>query len=700
MENKSGLFGIGIAVAALSASASGTLLPQQVVLLYNSHVPQTVVLKNAYVAAHPGVLTFDINVQHPILTPPWTSGDRPQPDASGMNNFFITKSRFNELFVDPASAYQQFLTANPQILAIATVRGVPAAVTNDQWTAPGSPSVFNPFPTHGSGPGINTPLMGFEAALAARSPNFNILAVRLNYFGSPIGISEYFAACGASGAFNEAPGAFFLATRIDSGVPKPPVDVDGNGVIDEYDGALALIQRSAAPIPVNKYATTSLIDTYTEDPTRPNLTFTQNRYFAGLERALWDSHWPALADRGPQFLHGPNDGGVAAISVPNPPSPPPQEALYFNRVFNAPAGPDGPFTQAYPTLMLATMGRNHSYWWDVTVSFNGEPLHWNYLSAYRAHPAGALFHIESFGGWSIHSPGFVDIETVRQGQGLDWIAIGGSFAWSIIVGPPMGGDPLGNRPLAFFHRFYVQGMTFAEASYASMEDTVRFTFIGDPLARVVVYDADVVLDRVIDQQDIDAVVNAETQRADVNRDGFVDAADLALVQAAFGRNFSAPVLEPSNSFPTSFIMHAHPLANTPITRKRGDVTGDGLTDDLDIMLALQTLWPGSWCLRADVNIDYRVDSNDLAIMIANDGIYHVDFNNNGVLDPEDFSLLCARMWTAPPGSGACVPGSPYTCDPNWDPRFDLNLNGGVDCLEYQFLVSLFTGSAPTCVTCP
>ncbi|MDG2201539.1 MAG: hypothetical protein P8K80_10210 [Phycisphaerales bacterium] len=587
-----------LALIILASPVAAAIEEENLLLLYNSQVPVSLAIRDAYIAHHPGVHQFDLDLSYPVADESWPDST---PPPEGMTNYYITSAKFTELFVDDAGDFQQYLTANPEVVAIATTRGLPAAITDNfdppvNHAAP-SPDMWGSFESHlcRSATGI------FKWQDETDTDTQNL------YRGSERPFLEELAECEDGGI---CPGDLHLVTRLDSG--RGSVDVDGDGVKTPLDGVLAMIERCVEPIPVNTYATTMIYD---DNPTDDDPDFGEwcthpiNFYhnFLGAMISFRRGNFCQILDRSAQFLHGPNDNA-------------------FDPATDADA-------QAYPILSLVTMGRNHC----GSTTNPDEPVNADYIRRYEAHPAGWFTSIESYNGRSLHqfnaSPG-------GHGQALDWIGYSnGSFATGHVQGVTTGefsATYIGMR------NFYQSGFSWAEAVYTTLGTGGYTTPIGDPLGRVRLVKPDINLDFVVDDLDRAYVVHqlgTPGPEGDIDGNGIVDEVDLAELDAAFGRARPNMELDPVVS-----------------TSACGDVTRDGIVDIEDI-LGLISQWgdcsPFDDC-TADTNGDDLVEINDLLLIISRWGWMAGDLNGNLLVDIDDLLLIIYAM--------DAVPGDPQWND--------------------------------------
>lgn len=455
--------------------SGGEITAEQTLLLYNSRKPESMEIHDAYIATHPGILEYDLNLDYPDAPP------RVTPEG-GINNQYITPSRYRELFYNPDSEFRQYLLSHPEILVIVTTRGLPAAVSDSFDPAP---RLHSPQEIHSS----------FEAALSR--PGFGILGEKISnpYYGSTMGFAEFLD---ASPDIN--PGDIYLVSRLDS--KAPTTDVDGDGDIDEVDGVIGMINRSVDST-VNIYASSIVVDGVSSTIIYTFLTETSVM--------LWNHGWCVQYDGTSQFIHGVND--------PSGNYDPETDGIY----------------NEYPMIGLITLGTNQRMF-----DPHSEYVDQRYVQGYIAHNSGVFISIESGNGWMLH-----DFDNYagnwHQGQVLEWTGVaGGSFTIGNIQEPTIYTIPSSHY---LFRNFLVQGLSWAESAYVSLPYLGFYqTPVGDPLAHITALNPDVSGDRVIDNTDLDLVQgnigmnDPSYEDGDINHDGVIDQIDVDLVLDAFGRD--------------------------------------------------------------------------------------------------------------------------------------------------------------------
>jgi hypothetical protein len=412
----------------------------------------------------------------------------------------------------------------------------------------------------------------------------------------------------------------YLVTRLDGGSEQATLD---------------LVARSTSKQPINPYLGWVVLD---QDGA------TGYYVDAIVRNLLYDLSFCVHFDSTLEFRHGPGDPAFNATS-------------------------DGPYTAAFSTIFIATTGKHHSTSLETITP--------RYAEYFNPHPAGVFWSLESFNGWELHSPVTgSNGNGVGQGNGLDWLASGGSFAFVHVDEPGAFGAALSGR---FVRAYFSLGLTFAEAAYISIPLLARNTAIGDPLARAVIWNPDVNNDHRVDTIDR-TLVAARDPSADINGDGVVDAADDAIINATPDRDCS---ISPAPSAP-----------GTPVPpdesgnfsfRCHGDVNLDLYVDfdDLSILLGAQ----GSVCPAADVNGSGLVDFADINMMLTYYGAYWPDVDDSGVLDCVDAQTVLNSVGLT-------------SSDPGFDPRVDMNCDGLIDCTDWQIVAVLADGLSMCGQSCP
>lgn len=632
-------------LSAQPSAAIAQLTEANVLLLYNSQNAESFAIYKAYIAARPGVLEYNLNMSYPLVT---GSSQTSTPPTEEINNQFITPDKFEELFLDPG-AFQTFLSNNPDILAIVTTRGLPAAVSTNF-----DPAAITTFD------GIS---QSFEAALSAQS-----LTSRPNpYHRVREGFAEFMARCESGGPFGTDLGSMFLVSRLDGGTPVDAPTCSGVSLPNAIDAAEDLVARSSQLPPVNKYAVSVLIDLSPSG-------ISQAAYPAGWATAagrLWADGWVVLVESTERFLHGPNDPDFDPLL-------------------------DAPFTEEYPTIALLTGGRNHGHLPGCISDPDCETVSRCYINYYLPHAAGALFSVESFNGFRLHS---FQNDNSSQGDALNWIASSlGSFTVCHVTEP----TAVEMRLSETLTSWLVDRRGWVESAFAGLITLGRMeTVIGDPLASIVVYDPDLNNDRVINDDDLDIVDNnwhTSGPAGDITGDGYVDSEDRQVVLDAYGRDNTSP---PSGAVFDEWTTPWEVFYSKSSARCRGDTNGDLVVnfDDINAISPLyNTTCPDDF-LIADTNFDGQVSFLDLNVALGNFNEILGDFDNDDDIDVDDLDLLCDQMFTVDSNVWDCkLFPPPFTCD-GWDERFDLNCDGLISCPDIEALQAAMSGSGE-CKACP
>jgi hypothetical protein len=597
------------AIITTTGNAPAALVESETLLLYNSRNDESAAIHDTYMAAHPGVQSYDLNLSYPTVPP---APRQETPPEVGLNNQYITPETF-ELLFGAESEFRKFITERPEILAIVTTRGLPAAVSEN----------FDPDPVPLMIPPISGMWASFEAALShpgIPGAGGNPLRQAPNpYFEATQGFADFLEKHCESGG--PCRGDCYLITRLDSATPAEDYDQDGD--IDPVDGVYAMIQR-AAPLGINRYATSLVFDT--NDPAFS----AQMEDYRQAVADLWVGDWCVLLDGGEQFVHGPNDP-------------------------NYDPDTDGLFA-TYPIVGLATFGGNHG---------GSEPIGGHYAGYYETLSYAVFNSLESGNGWSLHAPGEY---AWNQGQVCDWIGLsGGTFAVGNVQEPTTN-STCRSQPL--YSNFFVGGLSWGEAVYTALPDLGQYqTPLGDPLARVIAYNADVTGDRLVDLDDLSIVLaqmGTVGPEGDINEDGWVDETDLTLVQDAYGHDCSGNPLTP---IPGGGV---------------GDLNNDCVVDQEDLAILLSDYGPcppppvedpNQRCI-SDLNGDLVVDDADLDILLAHYDTVLGDVDGNGVVNQADLDRVLAAY---------------DTCDgdPGYDAEADLDESGCVDLMDLNLVLKCF-----------
>ena len=471
---------------ATAASAPGDLRPDQVLLVYNSASAESQAIRDAYVAAHPGVAEFDL-------------ADPNLPAGS------VTRATYIQRVRDPLRAHLEATVGGvpraERIVAIATTRGLPARIDGTRefqitstWASLESELTLlhqdletggvGALDTRAAGP-IDNPYHAGLAPIDAFDRSAILDAKTFVAEPAPL-TAEYWVLPDLT------PGDMYLVCRLDA-APTAERDAVAN--------AIALIDRSV-DLSVDTRVVGALLDEYTG-------TFDQ------LDDDGLHADFPAWDDFGDTAIV------LAAAGV----------QARHDETFDFLEGLDLDDHDA-PLLVLGSYGENH----DLAGRGEDPPGAGTYVrEAYPAlHPASVFVSYESFNGSSIIN----GVQRQGQGQAMDFISAGGGFAFAHVAEP----FTFAVADLAEFARaFYLDGLSFAEAAYiATPAVGWQNTPIGDPLATTTLFTsahpADLNADGAIDGADLGLLLGVwgtSDQAADLTGDGIVDGADLGILLGAW-----------------------------------------------------------------------------------------------------------------------------------------------------------------------
>ncbi len=485
---------VGAAFLALAAGgARAELSPSNVLLLYNSMNAESLAVRNAYIAARPGVVELDLNSN--LLA------------TTGVTRLVYTTFVRNPVrnFINGVGGG---VDRSQQIMAIATTRGLPGRILS----AAGGGDEFQINSTFASLESELTLLQqDLEAAgtgsLAFRysgvvdNPYHQTLNQPIDTFSrAGVQIARNFTAVGTSpnmawSVDGLTPGDIYLVCRLDSA----PSSAGLRGGATAVQNVEALIQRSLN-LKVNRCEVQVLLDEYGVPPASFELDsggfnplFPARNDFDNAAAFLTSFGIPRLHDKTMDFITGPE--------LPD---------------------------QMKRLLALGTYGENHS----LNAWGENPPGDGTYATTYTLDPAALFVAYESFGGTSIYSG------TGRGGQqqALDFIALGGSFTIPTVM-----------EPFAFavadmeflLPNLLEHHLSFAEAAYAAVPAlSWQNAPVGDPLARIRLFipgDADA--STVVDFSDVLSVLasfGGTGPIGDADCDGDVDFGDVLEVLANFG----------------------------------------------------------------------------------------------------------------------------------------------------------------------
>ncbi len=485
------LLAIGLAALMLASSPAARaqgIAEDQVLLLYNSANADSLQVRNMYLAAHPGVLQFDLN--DATLSP---------PTPNDLGN--ITRTEYLNKIRTPLLQYLSGVHTNgvplsQQVIAIATTRGMPARIQGvnefllessmssveselslvQQDLTPAGPAPFttifegvidNPYHTL-----TNQPITSFSRSAITQQKNFQNVAASA-WQGTDL-----------------TPGDMYLVCRIDS-APST-----GATALQNIQSLLNRSQNLAFD-PANVQV---LLDEYSPQ-------FNQLDDDGGLLFPMVDDF-----NNTTSIL---TSAGIATL---------------HDETFNFVTGPEMP-DQVRPLIVLGTYGENH----DISGWGENPPGVGTYISTYtNIHPAAIFVSYESFNGNSIIN----GLQRSNHAQALDFIAAGGSFTIAHVAEP----FTFTVADLEFLtQNLLVNGMTFAEAAYSSIPTlSWQSTPVGDPLAIVTLgvppLVGDLTGDGAVNAADLAILLsnwgtNGGASGSDITGDGIVNGSDLAQLLA-------------------------------------------------------------------------------------------------------------------------------------------------------------------------
>lgn len=488
----------GLWVAALTLSvttADAALAPEQVLLLYNSQNSQSLAIRNAYLAAHPTVLEFDLN------------------DGT-IGTGTIDRADYLSKIRDPLRAHlltspQGALLAE-QVVAIVTTRGLPARIAGANASALEFPDPQNPviLSTYASlESDLSLLFQNLEAGAIGQLPTrdaslvdnpYHLLFQPIeNFDRSSITTGRSFTAQPNPAEAQYwtinglTPGDMYLVCRLDA---------RNNATGTTVQNTIALINRS-----LSLEIDTRLVQAVFDEHSDPAQQFDDDGFgddfpdtddFAAATTTLNSLQIETLHDQGFNFLD--------STETPD-------------------AGKS--------LLVLGTYGENH----DFSGLGEDPPGDGTYAADYtNVHPAALFVSYESFNGHGLIS----GAHRGGQGHATDFIAAGASFTICHVAEPFTFAVADVD---AFVKALYVDGLSFAEAAYISTPAiSWQTTPVGDPLATVTVFRSslpgDINADDSVDGTDLAALLAAwgsNSAVADINGDGVVDGSDLAALLAAW-----------------------------------------------------------------------------------------------------------------------------------------------------------------------
>lgn len=528
----------GVFTCGLAASALAQLRESQVLVVYDSRIPDSRALAEFYAGSakvpggvgsiagvHPRVRALDISTRVNTVNTAIPAGVFPQQAD-------IDYATFKSAFRDPLRAYLAQQNLSNKIRCILLTKGIPHRIQNISNTPPlatnigDNPAGLNAaFNAGVSGDFtycsmdselslLQQPLDAGEAGAQADSradgmivnPYFrspytinayttrNILTTKL--FGAPGGGFAGFFWLNSSGTAptNLTPGDIYLVCRI-----------DGNTLAD----AQAIITRAqnvAFPM-----ATARLLfdsdGSAIDGSGNPMPLDVGPDYSLSRTLLLADGRFPTAN------IISDTAGGFTGFFIgPN---------LSYPSATNGP-----PLVLADPLLLLASFGSNHS-----GVNGNGSNAGTTYAQSFNYLPGAVFNTIESYNGRSFGGIGGNPF--VPQQQAADALAAGATFAvgnaWE-----PFALSVADNEQLC--RNFFLGNMTWAEAAYTALPAlSWQQVVIGDPLARPRRDREDI---NASSRVTIDDLYAWQQAPVDLNNSTVADTADFLLLESTV-RGFEA-----------------------------------------------------------------------------------------------------------------------------------------------------------------
>ncbi|MEM9083524.1 MAG: hypothetical protein AAGB34_08010, partial [Planctomycetota bacterium] len=436
---------LGALVGMLFSNPVLALQPSELLLVWNSASTESSQIRDAYIAAYPEVMEFDLN--DPTLVV-----DR------------LSYAEFDTKVREPLAAYidTNFVTLVDGLRhvtglrAMATTRGLPGEISGTDEFTGGFVSTFASFESELS-------LVMYDLRPTGTEPDKDIGPIRnpwytetgIDFSSTTLVVVNSLAAI--SSPSNKLAQQFVpLANTSHRHAVFPVCRLDGpqlNGV-SGVENAIAMIERTSQPITVPVCGVRALFD---ELPTSTG---------ADLDFNGDPPVYPAIDDF---------DSTVNYLDQLLLAGASSSMETFLDSTLDFIDGQDA-VAQETPLIAYGSFGENH----DINGS-NGEdpPGVGVYLRSFdNFHPAAVFLSYESFNGNSVVAGG------IRGGQqqALDFIGLGGSFTIAHV-----------REPTTIFvakfrwllENFYEHNLTFAEAAFASIPGVSwQSTPVGNPLARL------------------------------------------------------------------------------------------------------------------------------------------------------------------------------------------------------------------------
>lgn len=437
--------------ALVAGSVASGLGPTNVLVLYNSQNNDSLAVQQAYLAARPGVLSFDLN------------------DA-GLLPGTISYADFVSKIRNPLRAHLNNNNLEQSVIVIVLTKGIPHRIQDLDPAAPDvganggtASTAYNAGNASYASVDSELTLLQFDLESGEAGGSMDSYADRAIYnpFFESSDRIDSFSRTGITNPDREfyqnetaygwwrgwtvrrrGPNTLKI-TPLDAGHIYLTARLDAETVAD----VIAMIDRAAA-ITIRRQTDAILLDAdgvnLFEEYDEP-LTGT-TRFDYQETAAAFGSPWRLAYNNDDGFIIGATDTTSASneISITGP-------VAYLN---------------SYGVNHIGSGERNY------LLSFPGQLV-----------PGAAYAAYESFG-----AAGLGGVPLSFQGQVEEWIATGGTFASGPVWEPFTFAI---SRSAIFLDRFYNQGWTYVEASWASiMQLSWQTTILGDPLATATVIDAE------------------------------------------------------------------------------------------------------------------------------------------------------------------------------------------------------------------
>jgi hypothetical protein len=472
------------APSALAGDRCG-LTEDHTLLLWNSHSADSQAVHDLYLAAHPGVWEFDLDL--------------------GYNSIAISRNTYLTTIRQPLLDYLNNTTTPEgvplaqQIICIVTTRGVPGRIDGQNEITPFPISTFSSVESDltllqqdlEQPATMDTP---FRYTGLIDNPYHRLAGIPIDsYDRSQITVQRDFheIAPGAESIIGLTPGDIYLVVRVDAAPGANTTALEEIAALLDRSASLSFVPSQVQAL-LDEYSCTDQLD----DDKFGRVIGTSHDDFGRTA--------DSMTDLGVVSTHDETANFVEASELADPDT---------------------------PLIVLGSYGENHS----AAGCGDDAPGVATYLSVYpNIHPAAVFFSIESFNGNSILN----GMPRQGQGQALDFFPAGGSFTIGNVAEPYSYTIP---DLEMITEDLFQDGLTFAEAAYASLPVlSWQQTPLGDPLARVHVVSelpGDLNGDGLVDTADLGQLISSfgtSSLIADINGDCTVNTADLGILIDHFG----------------------------------------------------------------------------------------------------------------------------------------------------------------------